>query len=761
MSEPAEGLTDSERTARDTAAAELAQELKIDTASAETLVGAGYRSPESVRSLSDATLQSLGLPDRAITRLKHAEPPENGGPRRPPADGSRAVEKWMESVRRTERPRRRAPVSTPKDSANVLRKWVEGDDRALEDWIQSSDVAAPSAPRPSSSPLSTPSIPSPRAEEPSVVPSGLGPSPEPLSAPESQVLEREATVVRWLTDLLDRVKSDQFEPGTLLQEVQDLHRQLYDERAKHKQLEEELEHVKRGSIAVIKYVRSREAKSRDQALHEKEAEIAELRLKLMSPGAAEAGPTPPGAGGTPAPTPAPVSDPASFEMARKTEQELEQRTKDYIERESELRRRIVQLEGEIRSFRADAQVREQRTSLLQGDPGRVSAELKSQLEKVEARERELANRENEMRAMFEEIRTRAADVDRTKTGVGDRERQLATAEEDLARRQSELDRQTERLEAARQAAGDPQSLIDLSPELEQMRQEVRRLAEELRGKDMLLATRQQELASALAHLTAMEQEYRPAEPAIATSTTGKVRSGVRRLDDLVYGGLPTGCQILVNGPAHVGKELLARLFVAEGLKQGIPGLWVVTDKTYHQIREEMTQLVPNYPTYEQQGMVRYVDLYSRSLGVTQAEPGVRLLSPSDKGALDQVLATVNSYSNEFKEHAPTYRLVFESVSTITAYLDTSQTLRFLQPFAGRRRLDSAASYYLLETGMHSESDLQTLEHLMDGSINLKVEQLKTFLSIRGVTDVQSRAWIGYTFSKKAFNLGSFSLDKIR
>ncbi|HEV2231332.1 MAG TPA: recombinase RecA, partial [Thermoplasmata archaeon] len=149
------------------------------------------------------------------------------------------------------------------------------------------------------------------------------------------------------------------------------------------------------------------------------------------------------------------------------------------------------------------------------------------------------------------------------------------------------------------------------------------------------------------------------------------------------------------------------------------------------------------------------------LGVTQAEAGVKLYQTSDRGVLDQLSQAVNAFSQELKERAPSYRLVFESVSTVTAYLDTTATFRFLQPFTGRRKLDGAVSYYTLETGMHSESDVETLEHMVDGSINLKVEQLKTFLSVRGITDVQSRAWVGYTFTKRSFSLGSFSLDHIR
>jgi KaiC/GvpD/RAD55 family RecA-like ATPase len=249
--------------------------------------------------------------------------------------------------------------------------------------------------------------------------------------------------------------------------------------------------------------------------------------------------------------------------------------------------------------------------------------------------------------------------------------------------------------------------------------------------------------------------------AVASTKEVRVRTGVRRLDDLVFGGFPTGSQVLVNGPAHTGKDVLARLFVAEGLKAGLPALWVVTDKTFTQIREEMTGLFPPYPEFEARGLVRYVDLYARNLGVTQAEPMVKLLSLTDKNALELITTAVNHFSQELKEKAPAYRVVFETVSTLTAYLDSSGMFRFLQPFVGRRKLDGAASYYVLETGMHTDSDLQTLEHMMDGSLNLKVDQLKTFLSVKGITESQSRAWIGYTFTKRSFSLGSFSLDHIR
>ncbi len=201
--------------------------------------------------------------------------------------------------------------------------------------------------------------------------------------------------------------------------------------------------------------------------------------------------------------------------------------------------------------------------------------------------------------------------------------------------------------------------------------------------------------------------------------------------------------------------------MTEGLRNGAGAIWVLTDKTYQTVREEATGFLPNYLELEQKGLVKYIDLYSRSLGLTEGERNAVLFSMTDKGAMDSLTAKVNEFAMEFRQKNLPYRIVFESVSTITAYLDTAATFRFLQPFVGRRKVDGAAGYYLIETGMHSESDTRTLEHMMDGTINLKIDQLKNFLSVRGITDVQSRAWVGYTFTKRAFSLGSFSLDHIR
>jgi KaiC/GvpD/RAD55 family RecA-like ATPase len=734
---------------------ELARSLGVRVETAERLVKAGHATAASVRELSEAKLLELGVPSEEAKQL-HGTPRERGSGAAP-VDSDRIVERWAGTVRRGDRARRRKPSAAPKESADVLRKWVEGDDRVMEEWIRSSEADRP-----------VPAVPAAPVPAPGPTEGPVPPTPAEVSV-GAPVLEREETVVRWLTGLLDRVKSDQFDPSTMIQEVQDLQRTLFDERAKRKQLEDEVEHVKRGSIAVIKYVRSREAKEREVALRSKEDEIAELKLRLLALEGIDgerAAPTPGPAGalvGAPA-APAVAADAvekATRELDQRLRDEFSEREHEYIERETELRRRIVQLEGDVRSLSSQKELARDRESILTKERGPVGEELSRRLETVEQRERDLVARENELRTRFEEIRINAEENERRRGILEFKEGELAAYDTQLQTRRQALDIEARRLEELRREVGPGGSTPgDEARRVEDLRHQLSQKEAELRAREGQLRERLQELERMSGRTAEAEAEKMHAE-AVADVSAPKVKSGVRRLDDLLYGGFPVGSQILVNGPAHTGKDVLARLFSTEGLRLGIPSIWVVTDKTYLQVRDDLSSLYPGFAEAESKGMIRFVDLYSRSVGASPTGVGVRFLSSTDKNILEQLAQTVNAFAEELKEKFPTYRLIFESVSTVTAYLDTAGTFRFLQPFVGRRKIDGAVGYYELDSGMHSESDLETLEHMVDGSINLKIEQMKTLLAIRGIGEAQARSWVGYSFTKRSFNLGSFSLEHIR
>ncbi|MGB6442713.1 MAG: hypothetical protein WBF81_05395, partial [Thermoplasmata archaeon] len=440
----AEGIAAPSSASRSAEAAELAKALGVGADTVDALVQAGYTSVQSVRELSETALELLGVSTSDVERIRRrpAAAPPAGADRT--AENDQIVQRWVGTVRRAERPRRPRVAVPTKDSTDTLRKWVEGDDGAMEEWIQSSDAAR--------APAST-VVPSPGSVDPEEA--ARRRTVEEASAP---VLEREETVVRWLMGLLDRVKSDQFDPSTMIQETQDLHRQLYDERTKRKQLEEEIEHVKRGSIAVIKYVRSHEAKEKEIAVRAKEDEIAELKLRLLALEGAEARsanaePVAAVPGAPPSKITANAVERATREIDQRLREEFSEREHAYIERETELRRRTIQLESEVRNLQSEVERARERGALIAGGPGSISEEVDQRLREVDQREKDLVTRENELRARFEEIKINSDEVDRRRSPLEFKERELGAYEQQLQTRKQALDIEARRLEELRRQVG--------------------------------------------------------------------------------------------------------------------------------------------------------------------------------------------------------------------------------------------------------------------------------------------------------------------
>jgi circadian clock protein KaiC len=93
----------------------------------------------------------------------------------------------------------------------------------------------------------------------------------------------------------------------------------------------------------------------------------------------------------------------------------------------------------------------------------------------------------------------------------------------------------------------------------------------------------------------------PEEKSRGTRSKGTVPDrlsiGVKTLDDMLGGGIPTGHSVLVAGPSGSGKSVLATNFIMEGARNGEPGIIAVFEKRpreYAQIGEgtrEFEQLV--------------------------------------------------------------------------------------------------------------------------------------------------------------------------
>ncbi len=659
----------------------------------------------------------------------------------------------------------------------ALRKWLSGEDTAFQDWLGVPTTSgAGSAARAASD----------RASDDKV--RELREKALEVDGVRAELAAMRSTLNRELVNF----RQGKFDPVKYIEETATLSKQVQTEIAKRKELEQEIEHIKKGSIAVIKYVKTQQMKAGtspemkkrleqgEKARETLEGQVAEMRSvndtlkKQIESGFAKMKPDQrdvkkreaevaereallrakeerlatarPEEGGAP-----------NEELKRRLEEELREMEQDYLAKEEQFKKRIIGLEGEVSKYKIDNKVRLE----AQAFEGKSKTEIGGALNRKEAdilqRERTILLREQELQRLQEDLQVKDDEIRKVKEPLAYKEEELLRREEDLLYREKVIQAERRKVEEAK-AQGASTEELDMKARLEELKGQINQKEEEVRTKEKYLQQKMEELRMREQGLISEDIEAREQELQIEVKQQ-KVKTGIPRLDDLMFGGIPFGINASVYGPAYVGKEVLVNLFMAEGLKKGSPVLWVLTDKSPADIRDEMAFVLPGYEEYEKLGLVRYIDAYSKSMGAEATDPNTTYIDEATDH--QAILKAVETMAAEWKKKYPTYRLGFRSVSTLIAYLDPTTTFKFLQPFVGRRKRDKAVAFYVIEKGMHEEQEIQMLGSLMDGSIEFKVEQLKSFLSIKGICDVQSRGWIRYTYTKSSVSVGSFSLDHIK
>jgi KaiC/GvpD/RAD55 family RecA-like ATPase len=338
-----------------------------------------------------------------------------------------------------------------------------------------------------------------------------------------------------------------------------------------------------------------------------------------------------------------------------------------------------------------------------------------------------------------------------------REEEFSKKENDLSYREKKMQEQLKQYELDKTELS---SFRELQKEhnLANLNEIIKMKEEELRTKVKYLEAREREID--LKEKGLIDKEIDRAKEEIELEIKqDKVKTGTRRLDDLLYGGFPIGSNVIIYGPSYSGKEVLIYSFISEGLTKGVHSIILLLDKTLDEVIQDMKFVLPNIEEYLDKGLLYIIDAYSRSIGDKSVKEGVEYINSQTD--VDSIMQKIDQIVDNIKSPGKYYRLAALSLSTLLTFMDNQQLLRFLQPFTTKRKRDKGISLYMMEKGIHSESEVQMISYLMDGIIEFKTEGSKTLLQVKGISDVQSRAWIEITPAKTGLIMGSFTLGHIK
>jgi len=755
--------------------------LNLTMDEAKSLVNAGYKGPEDLAKISVSAIQAIGISKRRAEEIKLL---------------ATLIRKSGNETEVEQQERSEETGEKPVAEMDALKKWLTGSDDALMEWLGDKDAAAGSQDQAA------------RSVDGMTSPASTGAQGAPSAVDNEQI----ANMKRDIEDLRNSLKSrigaiDEkgFDPLALIEENAQLNMHLQSELRKRKELEQGLEDIKTGSMSAIKYVKGQKRKEQDdvakslqyelvqtklsiktleEKLKVKEEQVTSLREKILKkvdakPDTKELKRKEMELVDLEAKTKEAqkmvevkeqelrdreakmVGDGSSDDLLRKRfEDELSMKNVDWEKRENEFKKTIVQLEEESQRARIELKLKKEYDE-LRGGPGatkdQISDKLRKREEELISKEKSITVREQEIARLREELDDKTKELDRVKEPVKFKEEELSRREQDLIYRENLIQAEKKKFDAIKMESSSVDE-HEAKRRLEDLERDISRKEQIVKEKEKYLRAKEEELRHKTMKVVDAELEFREEDIKIELKTE-KVKTGTPRLDDLLFGGAPIGSAVLVHGPPFSGKDVLSYGFLAEGMNKGIPCIVVLTDMTPAQFKDEMMFVNPSFEAYETKGLVHYIDIYSPTLGEYTKLPYTSYVDKIDD--TESLMGEVDAVSKEIKKKYPYYRMLFKSISTLISYLDTKSVFKFLQPFVGKRKNERAVSFFLIEKGMHSDSDIQMIGAIMDGEFDIKIDQLRPFIRVNGLCDVQSRAFIEYSFSKSGVQLKSFSLGHIR
>lgn len=213
-----------------------------------------------------------------------------------------------------------------------------------------------------------------------------------------------------------------------------------------------------------------------------------------------------------------------------------------------------------------------------------------------------------------------------------------------------------------------------------------------------------------------------------------MKSGISGLDGL-YEFKPKQV-ILVYGPPGPEKSVLIQQFLYAGLVRGEPGIYVTTDQSPQEVRDIMIARGWKIDEFEKGGLLKFVDCYSWTMH--EKDRGLSVTMINSPSALSDISISVSSLLK------PNTRVVFDSMSTMLLYNDPKAVFRFFQVLGSKIKSAGAIMLVQLEEGMHGEEVRVTLEHLTDGTINVKTSPDHVLRLER----IAQTDWVGYKVTDK-------------
>lgn len=241
-----------------------------------------------------------------------------------------------------------------------------------------------------------------------------------------------------------------------------------------------------------------------------------------------------------------------------------------------------------------------------------------------------------------------------------------------------------------------------------------------------------------------------------------IQTQIMRLDQLLHGGIPSGSQVLLKGPAFCGKEVLFDKIMASTLSHGIPVIYVSSNRAMKEVMRGIIIQVPDFKSFNKEGLVRMYDLFTKHSDGRILKEGHRIFNIEDRDDFKRFQTDLVYLMEELVQQYHGGVMIMNSLSPLINQVEQNDLMKFLQVVIARSKSYRFTNIMDMATGVHPENVENSVEYLMDGILEFKETENRNSLRLKGFRHgILTRDWVEYKHTDSDMKLvGSFQEERI-